>query len=120
MSRYEQNVYFEQLVSLKLRPLGPDDLTSVISIEDVIVYAEAVMLATELELETVEAEERAVVVPQPAAAPATEASAAAPTGADESEADASADRSHRSRRLMDGWFGPARDGRPEAESDDRT
>ena len=110
MSRDERNAYFERLVTLKLRPAGDDDRRSVISIEDAIVYAEAVMLATELELEAAEADDAA----------AAEAAATLATAMPEAEpAPSPSDHRSRSRRLMDGWFGPSRGSRPELGGDDR-
>jgi hypothetical protein len=110
MSRYERHAYFEQLVALKLRPMGDDDRRAVISIDDAVIYAEAVMLATELEL--------AEACPEATADPAGEATPAATTAnAAAADHDAPApttttDRARRSRRLMDGWFGPARGSTP--------
>ena len=102
MSRYERNAYFERLVSLKLRPAGDEDRRSVISIEDAIVYAEAVMLATELEVEAAEADD-----------------AAATTEADAQPAPPAREHPSRSRRLMDGWFGPSRGSGPDLGTDGR-
>ncbi len=113
MGRYERNVYFEKLVTLKLCPWGDDDRRGVISIEDVIVYAEAVMLATDIEHH--EIDEEAIADPaRDAAAAAT--TATAPSTSEASELDlpgsTATDPSRRSRRLMDGWFGPARGSTP--------
>ncbi len=113
MSRYERNLYFEKLVTLKLRPWGDDDRRGVISIDDVIVYAEAVMLATEIEHQEIDAETVADAAAD--AAPAATTATATPTAA-ASELDVpgatATDPSPRSRRLMDGWFGPARGSTP--------
>src|SRR5690242_11180377 len=92
MSRYERNVYFEKLVALKLRPLGPQDTTSVISIEDVVIYAEAVMLATEVELEESRADEALDEVAngaaiEPGATPATDPATASTSPADAATTD---------------------------------
>ena len=106
MGRYDRNAYFEQLVALKLRPAGEDDRRSAISIEDAIVYAEAVMLSSELELEAAAADDAAAV----------ESGAAADAAASRTTPP---DRSARSRRLMDGWFGPARRAQPDLGRDDR-
>jgi hypothetical protein len=113
MGRYERNVYFEKLVSLKLRSWGDDDRRGVISIEDVVVYAEAVMLATEIEHHRIDA--GAVADPAPDAAPAaTTATATSTTSASELDVPTwtATDPSARSRRLLDGWFGPARGATP--------
>ena len=47
MSRYERSRYFEDLCVLRFRygALGDDDRLSVISIDDAMIYAEAVLAA---------------------------------------------------------------------------
>ena len=65
MSANERD-YFEQLVALRLRPMGDDDRRSVISIADVVIRAEAALLATELELEAGAAEVVTGLIPSEA------------------------------------------------------
>jgi hypothetical protein len=47
MSRYDRNRYFEDLCVLRFRydTLGDEDRQSVISIDDAVIYAEAVLAA---------------------------------------------------------------------------
>jgi hypothetical protein len=54
MSRYDQTLYFEALVALRLsyEARAEVDRTSVISIEDAITYSEAVMAALETDDDT--------------------------------------------------------------------
>jgi hypothetical protein len=48
----ERHAHFERLVALHMSyPAHPDDQTGVLSVEDAIIYAEAVMAAASLEIE---------------------------------------------------------------------
>jgi hypothetical protein len=113
MSRSERNTYFEKLVALKLRTGGEDDRRSVISIDDAIVYAEAVMLATELEID--EAVEDAAADSAGPAVPAPTTTTASTSQPDVPGSTMATDPARRSRRLMDGWFGPARGASPASD-----
>jgi hypothetical protein len=70
MGRYERNVYFERLVTLRLAyGTKPDDTRSVLLIPDAIAYVDAVMTAWDLEDEL-----EMAIVSEPAGGADTESS----------------------------------------------